>query len=219
MFRFLLTSLALSTTLSAQSLDDAVIPRKTEVFFTLERSLSTKTASSGDKFYGRVSVPITHNDQVVIPVGSYLIGHVDTSRKPGYLRGKSKIALTFDTIILPDGTTRKLEAVLQSAEGYETDLRSEKGEIQPEGNQPSKTIGGAARGGVMGAVIGVMASGGLKGAGVGGAIGAAAGALAGLFQKGEHVTLPKGSSIIVQLESDVRFVKPTPPRRGIRLNS
>ena len=66
-------------------------------------------------------------------------------------------------------------------------------------------------------LLSVITSG--KGAGVGAAIGAAGGALLGLFQKGQDVTLPKGTSIVVQLESDVRFVKPTSRTQGVRLDN
>ena len=92
MYRLLLASLMMAS-LWGQSLDDVVIPRKTEVFFTLERSVSTKTARSGDKFFGHISVPVTQDDQIVIPVGSYLIGHVEASSEPGYVKGKGQIRL------------------------------------------------------------------------------------------------------------------------------
>ena len=58
------------------SLDDIVIPRKTKIFFTLQQTISTKAAGTGDKFFGKIAVPVTVNDQIVIPVGSYIIGHI-----------------------------------------------------------------------------------------------------------------------------------------------
>ena len=219
MYRFFLYSLATVATVWSQSLDEVVIPRKTEIFFTLERSIGTKTARSGDKFYGHVSVPITQDDQIVIPVGTYLIGHVETSSQPGYVKGKSQLRLAFDTVILPDGTTRQLEAIVASAEGYQRDLSKEQREIEAAGSQSKETAGGAAGGTATGAGIGALASRSWKGAGVGAAIGAAGGALLGLFQKGQDVTLPKGTSIVVQLESDVRFVKPTSRTQGVRLDN
>ena len=62
-------------------------------------------------------MPVTANDQIAIPVGSYVIGHVLAANEPGYLKGGAELLLAFDSIILPDGTTRQIEAVVQSAEG------------------------------------------------------------------------------------------------------
>ena len=42
-----------------QTLDDAVIPRKTEIFVKIQRSLNSKTARTGDRFHGQVEVPVT----------------------------------------------------------------------------------------------------------------------------------------------------------------
>lgn len=199
-----------------QSLDSVFIPRKTEIFITLGRSINTKTATAGDKFYGVVDVPVTVDDEIVIPIGSHIIGHIGASQKPGYLRGKAQLALRFDTIILPDGTTRQIEAVAQSVEGYETGT-SEDGTIQASGGQGAETLGSATGGAVTGGVIGAIAGRDWKGVGVGSAVGAAGGAILGVFKKGEEVALPKGTSVTVQFYDRVRFVKPAPPNPGKRL--
>jgi hypothetical protein len=69
------------------SLDDIVITRKTEGFFTLQQTISTKATGPGHKFFGNIAVPLTANDQIVIPVGSYIIGHVLAADETGYLKG------------------------------------------------------------------------------------------------------------------------------------
>ena len=216
MIRLLLPVLAVAA-LMGQSIDEVMIPGKTEIFITLERTINTKTASSGDKFYGRVAVPVTHNDRIVIPAGTYIIGHVDTTKKPGYVKGKAQIELKFDTVILPDGTTRQIEAVVQSAEGYENAQTGEEGKIEASGSQGKETAGSAAGGAVTGAVLGGVATRSWKGMGVGTAVGAAGGAILGVFKKGEDVVLQKGTSITVQLNENIRFVKPQPPNPGTRL--
>lgn len=197
-----------------QALDDVVLPRKTEIFLTLERSISTKTATAGDRVHGRVSVPVTQDDRIVIPVGSYILGRVDFSRQPGRLKGKGELILIFDTVILPDGTTRQMEAVVQSAEGHRTDRSGERGELETSGSQSGEVAEGAATGAVVGATVGAVAGRDLKGAGVGAAIGSGAGALLGLFRRGEDVVLQRGTSLTVQLSEDTRFVRPTAPSRG-----
>ena len=192
----------------AQTLDDAVIPRKTEIFVQLKRSLNTKTARTGDRFHGQVEVPVTVEDKIIIPKGSFIIGHVDVSRTGGRVKGKPEMRLLFDTVILPAGTTRDIRAVLASAEGQKLDETREDGTIQGQGGQTGEVAGTATKGAIPGAGIGAIA-GGWKGVGIGGAAGAATGALIGLLKKGKPVYLPRGSSIIIQLENDIQFVKPS----------
>ena len=192
----------------AQTLDDAVIPRKTEIFVQLKRSLNTKIARTGDRFHGQVEVPVTVEDKIIIPKGSFIIGHVDVSRTGGRVKGKPEMRLLFDTVILPGGTTRDIRAVLASAEGQKLDETREDGTIQGQGGQTGEVAGTATKGAIPGAGIGAIA-GGWKGVGIGGAAGAATGALIGLLKKGKPVYLPRGSSIIIQLENDIQFVKPS----------
>lgn len=209
-FCFLLVSGLLAGAPAAQSIDEVVLPAKTEIFIRLERSISSKTASAGDRFHARTEVPVTIDDRIVIPKGSYLLGTVDLSNSAGRIKGKARLRLGFDTVILPDGTTRRIEAVLQSAEGQRADPQDETGTLTAEGSQTRETIGAAAGGAAIGGVIGVI-TGGASGLATGGLVGGASGALAALFKKGNEVVLPRGSSLTVQLETDVRFVKPRAP--------
>jgi hypothetical protein len=207
MFR-LIVLLSLSGLAWAQSIDEIVIPKKTELFITLERSISSKTAAAGDKFYGRVAVPITQNDRIVIPTGSYVIGHVDAAREAGRLRGKGSLGLRLDTIILPDGVTREIQAVLTSAEGYENTPPNEKGQVQASGGQGGVVAKDATTGASVGAVTGAAAGRSWSDVGLGAGLGAATGAIIGALKKNDEVNLPRGTSITVVLDSDVRFVKP-----------
>ncbi|MBI4455483.1 MAG: hypothetical protein HY644_06250 [Acidobacteria bacterium] len=195
--------------LFGQDLDSVVIPAKTEIFVTLQRTLSTRTASLGDRFYGTVSVPVTLNDKIIIPVGSWILGHVDWSKKPGRLKGKAEIELKFDNVVLPDGRTREIRAAVQSAENYSTSqISKSEGAVVAEGGQGKETAEGAAKGAVTGAVVGAVAGRSLKGAGVGGLAGAAAGVVVGIFKRGKDVELRKGDTVTIQLTEAVRFVKP-----------
>ena len=198
---------------AAQNLDDVVIPRKTEIFVRLERALHTKTARTGDRFHCSVDVPVTIDDRIVIPKGSYIIGHVDRSESAGRVQGKSQMRLLFDTVILPTGTTRSIQAVVQSAEEQKMNDALEDGTIEGGGSQGGETTGKAAGGAATGGVIGGLA-GGWSGAGVGAAAGAATGALIGLLKKGKHVELRRGSSITIQLENAIEFVKPATKKAG-----
>jgi hypothetical protein len=197
-------------------LDTVIIPRKTDLYLELKKGINSRTARQGDKFSALVEVPVTVNDSIVIPVGSYVLGHVVRSKGSGYVKGKAELLLGFDTVILPDGTTRQIRAVVDSAENYTTQDEREEGTLQASGSQAQEVgigaVSGAATGAITGATIGVFRGETLKGAGIGAAVGAAGGAVISLLKKGEEVELPKGSSLTIQLQDAIRFVKPPAPR-------
>lgn len=217
---FLLSVSFFASAAWSQTLDDVVLPSKTEVFIQLQRSINSKTASPGDKFSALVEVPVTHRDKILIPVGSFVIGHIVERAGAGRIKGKAELLLAFDTVILPDGTTRKMRAAVQAAEGFRTDSADEEGRIEASGSQAAEVLGAAAEtavtGAITGATIGLFRGQTLRGAGIGAAIGAAGGGLIGLLQRGEEVELPRGSSLTIQLQDPARFVKPTPPPVGER---
>jgi len=200
------------------SLDGVVIPRKTELFIELMRSINSKTAQVGDKFAATVQVPVTLGDRIIIPPGAYVIGHVAETKAAGYIRGKAQMLLGFDTVILPDGTTRQIRAVVQSADKYSPEPSDESGRVKAPGDQKKEVAVGAAKGAatgvITGATIGIFRGQTLRGAGIGGLAGAAGGALIGLLDKGEEVELPKGSGLTIQLQEDIEFVKPEPARKA-----
>ncbi len=211
----LLTSLALGGTTTVQpDLDSVVLPRKTEIFVSLERNIDSRNATVGDRFHGRLTVPITHQDRIVVPVGSYVIGSVDHTKKPGYLRGKAQVALSFDTIILPNGVTRRMVASTQSAEGHSSGAGHDEGKIIASSSQSDEVITTTAGTAAAGGAVGAIAGRGLKGFGIGAAVGAATGVILGLIVKGKHVTLPRGASLTIQLDEDVSFIRPDELQRG-----
>ena len=67
--------------------------KDTHIGVILESGISTATAKPGDSVYFRTSFPITINNKVVIPVGSYLRGEVADSKRPGRVKGKGELRL------------------------------------------------------------------------------------------------------------------------------
>ena len=188
--------------------EEIVIPGKTVLFVTLQTGVSTDTARPGDRFHARLAVPITWDDQIVIPVGSYLIGQVDHVSKPGRLKGKGEIVLSFDTIIFPSGVTRRLEARAEQAEGYLSGSGAKEGKITTTSKQADDVLKYGTGVGAAGAGIGAVADHSLKGAGIGGAIGAAGGAVVGLLLRGQQVAMARGTSLTVQLQQDTVLKRP-----------
>ena len=80
-----------------------VVPAGTRIGVVLENGISTRSAKTGDSVYLQTSFPITQNNRIVIPVGSYLRGELLESKRPGRVKGKGEFRLRLNTLILPNG--------------------------------------------------------------------------------------------------------------------
>ena len=178
------------------------VPSGTRLGVTLENGISTNSAKPGDSVYFRTSFPVTMNNKVVIPVGSYLRGEVTDSKRPGRVKGKGELRIRLNTLIFPNGYTVDLNAEPHSTDGGGTKKDSE-GKITGPGGKgkDAETIATTT---VAGAGIGAIAAGG-KGAGIGAGIGGVAGLAAVLLSRGPEAQLPRGSSMDLVLERDLQL--------------
>jgi len=178
------------------------VPAGTRIGVTLENGISTYSAKPGDSVYFRTSFPITINNKVVVPVGSYLRGEVTDAKRPGRVKGKGELRIRLNTMILPNGYTVDLNAEPHSTDAGKTSTDSE-GKITGPGGKgkDAETVAATT---VTGAGIGAIAGGG-KGAGIGAGIGGVAGLAAVLLSRGPEAQLPRGSSMDLVLERDLQL--------------
>ncbi len=176
-----------------------VVPAGTVIPVTLTSRISTKNARDGDGIYGKTVFPITVNNKIVIPEGSFVRGKVTEIRRPGRVKGKGELTLNFQTLVLPSGITVPIYTSLGGAGG----AGERKGEATVQGDsskgEDAKTVGTTA---AQGALIGVIADRG-KGAVVGGGVGAAAGTAAVLLTRGKDLVLEPGTTIEIVLDRPV----------------
>ncbi|HUL35149.1 MAG TPA: hypothetical protein VL128_14790 [Candidatus Eisenbacteria bacterium] len=179
------------------------VPAGSRVGVILENGISTRTAKPGDSVYFRTSFPITENNKVVVPVGSYLRGEVTESKRPGHVKGKGELRIRLNTIILPNGYTVDLNAEPHSTDSDNGTQTDSEGKITGPGGKgkDAQTIATTA---AAGAGIGAIADGG-KGAGIGAGIGGLAGLAAVLLSRGPDAQLPRGSSMDLVLERDLHL--------------
>src|SRR5256885_926602 len=146
-----------------------VIPAGTRVGVVLENGLSTRSAKPGDSVYFRTSFPITQNNRIVVPVGSYLRGELAEAKRPGRIKGRGEFRMKLNTLILPNGYTVDLNAAPRSADSGGKETMDSEGKVTGPGGKgnDTRTI---AEGTVTGAGIGAIAR-GAKGAGIGAGIG------------------------------------------------
>ncbi len=177
------------------------VPAGTRVGVVLQNGISTRSAKVGDSIYLQTSFPITQNNRIVIPVGSYLRGELLELKRPGKIKGKGEFRLRLDTLILPNGYTVSLNAAPRSADSGGKETMDSEGKVIGPGGK-GKDAGTVAETTATGAGIGAIAN-GVKGLGIGAGIGAAAGLAAVLLTRGPEAELPRGSSLDVVLEHEL----------------
>ena len=139
----------------------------------LDEALSSKNATSGQRFVAHLDADLKIDDQLVAPRGSRIEGRVTDVAGSGRVKGRARMSLVLKKLWVDD-TAYDLSTYALSFEAE----KSTKDDAIKIG------IGAAA-----GAVIGAIAGGG-SGAAKGTAIGAGAGTGAVLLTKGEGVEFP-----------------------------
>lgn len=181
----------------------------THILLSLINSVSTKSAAPGDRIYLETSFPILINGKIVIPPGSYVAGTVTEVKRPGRLKGRGEIYLRFDSLTLPNGTTRDFRARVGALDGRASEeLEKGEGKIRSEGNKggDARTVGEAAAAGTsIGVIAGSVAGSAGMGAGIGAAAGAAAGLMGVLLSRGPEAVLSRGTTLEMVLDRDLNF--------------
>jgi len=218
-----------STPANVQAEDGSYILRAgTRIPLTLMNSVSSKNAGPGDQIYLQTMVPTVVNRHIVVPVGSYVIGSVVESHRPGKVKGKGDLYLRFDHLMLPSGATIDLAGRPANLDGGNPgQLDRTEGKLTSAGTAGRDTAvvaGSAAGGTMMGRWIGDSG----RDAGIGAGAGALAGLGAVLLTRGPEAVLQRGSTMEMVLSHDIRIspedvapgsgaqgFRPAPPMRPV----
>ena len=178
------------------------VPAGTKVPLTLTQGITSKTAKEGDPVYAQTAFPITQNNRIVIPAGSYVQGVVRRVVRPGRVKGRAELQMSFTSMIFPNGYTVLLPATVQGVPGSQNvDTKGSEGTIQGQGSK-GKDAATIAKTAGAGAGIGAISGSG-KGAGIGAAAGSALGIATVLLTRGPEIQLDPGSSVEMILERDL----------------
>lgn len=176
------------------------VPAGTEIPLRLAQGISTRNAKPGDPVYAETAFPITLNDRIVIPAGTYVQGRITEVRRPGRVKGRAEFLMHFTTMIFRSGYTVMLPGSVEGMPGSEKQqVKDKEGTIQQDSSR-GKDAGTIAKTAGTGATVGAVADRSIKGAGIGGGIGAAAGLGAVLLTRGPDVNLPTGTSVQMVLQ-------------------
>jgi hypothetical protein len=171
-----------------------IVPAGTKVPLVLKHALTTKSARVGDGVYLQSNFPITIDNAIVIPPGTYVQGVIDEIKRPGRIKGRAQVLFHFTTLIFPNGYTVSIPGSVESVPGMETSqMKDKEGTVQSSGQkgEDAATVGGAA---ATGGLIGGLSH-GAKGLGIGSGIGAAAGLATVLLTRGNDVRLESGTMV------------------------
>jgi len=182
----------------------AEIPQGSHALLRLVNSVSTRTAAEGDYVYLRTASPIVVDNQILVPVDSYVQGVVSHTRRSGRVSGRAELGIRIETLTLPSGKVIRVSPHLASvdSEGMEQKVQGKENEVQQGSSHGADatriaTVGGA------GAAIGGIADRSWKGAGIGAGAGGAVGLASVLLSRGREVELQRGSTIDVIFDRSV----------------
>jgi hypothetical protein len=188
----------------AQTDPEVEVPGGTILPIVLSAYLNTHNTQVGDTFYAETIYPIYIQQRLALPRGSTIRGTVTEVVRPGKIRGKGRIAVRFDDILLPNGVRRVLVASFRGIHGpgdEKVDRQAEKIETGgSQGTDVGQIIGSSSQGAIIGAI-----SGGGKGAGIGAGAGAAVGLATILFTRGRDLVLEPGTQFELEIRQPLRF--------------
>jgi hypothetical protein len=176
-----------------------IIPRDTELILELQEPLDTERNREGDKFTAKVLAP--HEI-----VGAIVEGRVDKIQKPGRIKKRSAMLLSFDRIIISERRWSNFDAIM-------TEVLPAKGDnvkrVDGEGTAIGKSTlkpDAAKVGAATGAGVGIGAiTGGPVGAAVGAGVGAAFGVGAVIIERGKHINLRTSQQLRVKTSYETQI--------------
>ena len=175
------------------------VPAGTKLLMKLKSGVNTKTAKAGDGVYLATDFPISIDNTMAIPPGTYVQGVIDSVKRSGRVKGRAEVLFHFTTLIFPNGYTVSVPGAVNDVPGADVGrVVNKEGTVRADGTK-GKDAGTIAGPAAEGAIIGALARGG-KGALIGSGIGGAAGLAEVLFTRGNEISYPAGTPVEMVLQ-------------------
>jgi type IV secretion system protein VirB10 len=187
---------------TVEASSDYNVPSGTKIPLRLTQGITSKTAKEGDPVYAQTSFPVTQNNHIVIPAGTYVQGVVHRVVRPGRVKGRAELQMSFTSMIFPNGYTVLLPGAVDGVPGSQSmSTKGSEGTIQGDSSK-GKDAATIAKTTAAGAGIGAISGSG-KGAGIGAASGGALGLATVLLTRGPEIQLDPGASVEMILEREL----------------
>lgn len=168
--------------------EPVVVPAGTAITVSLGSAIGSKLSQAGQTFSGSVAKDVSVGNSVAIPKGATVNGTVTDAKPLGKFAGGAVLQVRLDSISL-HGSDVPVEAALRTF--------SAKG----KGKRTAVMTGGGA---ALGGIIGALAGGG-KGAAIGMAAGGGAGAGGAAFTGNKDIVLPAESAVSFELSQPLQI--------------
>ncbi len=165
-----------------------VVPAGTSVTVNLGSALGSKLSQAGQSFNGSVARDVLVGEAVAIPKGATVSGTVTDAKPLGKFAGGAVLQIRLDSITL-NGSDLPVQSALRTF--------SAKG----KGKRTAVMAGGGA---ALGGIIGALAGGG-KGAAIGMAAGGGAGAGGAALTGNKDIVLPAESDVTFELSQPLEI--------------
>ena len=165
-----------------------IVPAGTAVTVSLGSALGSKLSQSGQTFSGSVAKDVMVGNEVVIPKGSPVTGSVTDAKPLGKFAGGAVLQVRLDSVNL---------------NGYDMPVQTALRTFSAKGKGRRTAVlagGGAALGGIVGAIAG-----GGKGAAIGMAAGGGAGAGGAVLTGNKDIVLPAESAVSFELTQELKL--------------
>lgn len=185
------------------------VPEGTVIPIMITAYLNTKNSQAGDIVYATTMYPIWIQQRLAIPKGSEIRGTLTDVVRPGRVKGKGRLVIRFDDILLPNGVRRDLVATFRGIHGPGDEKLDRESESVSGGSSKGAdvetvvdtTLTGAGLGAIVGAVSGSTG----KGLGIGAGAGAAAGVVRMLLSRGNDLVVEPGTQFDLELLKSLEF--------------
>src|SRR5947209_17230294 len=161
----LCSSFALAQAAPEQSVSAKVVtvPAGQKLLMQLKSGINTKTAKAGDGVYLETSFPVSIDNTMAIPAGTYVQGVIDNVKRSGRIKGRAEVLFHFTTLIFPSGYTVSVPGSVNDVPGADNGrVINKEGSVQADGTK-GKDAGTIAGPAAEGAIVGALSRGG-KGA-------------------------------------------------------
>lgn len=169
--------------------EPVIVPSGTSITVSLGSAIGSKLSQAGQTFSGTVAKPVLVGNTVAIPKGATVNGTVTDAKPLGKFAGGAVLQVRLDSISL-HGSDVPVETSVRTFNA------------KGKGKRTAVMAGGGA---ALGGIIGALAGGG-KGAAIGMAAGGGAGAGGAAFTGNKDIVLPAESAVSFELSQalDIR---------------
>jgi hypothetical protein len=166
------------------------IPAGTVLTVRMIDEIDSSRHRPGEEFAATIDAPVASGERVIIPRGSDARVRLIESRSAGRIKGQSELQIELVGVAV-DNNTYAIETSVVEKKGASEGKRT-----------AAKVGGGAALGGLIGAIAGKG-----KGAAIGAAVGAGAGTAVGAATKGQRVSIPSETKLDFTLKVPLAVTK------------